>query len=222
MPDDVKRIAAAVCADPAFAKITAKLTPREYEWLLEYITSEDATRAYEIAYNVSYADRRTKKTTITRAAHRLKSKPKMVALLAKYRGLLAERVTVKKVEAVNVMSEIVRARVGRFIKPDGDIDIEEVRRAGPEVAESTVRCGGEGKVTYRLKLRDPIAATERLAKMLGWDAKPVRCRIGYMKRPEESPVNGRPVRLLPWAPGASPRTTTLAPGSPKPGTGLAQ
>ena len=42
-----------------------------------------------------------------------------------------------------------------------------------------------------------------------------------MKFPEASPVNGRPVRLEPCAPGASPRMSTAALGSPKPGNGLA-
>src|SRR6185369_473432 len=43
-----------------------------------------------------------------------------------------------------------------------------------------------------------------------------------MKFPDWSPVNGRPVRFDPCAPGAKPSTITLAFGSPNPGTGLAQ
>src|SRR5689334_23558878 len=43
-----------------------------------------------------------------------------------------------------------------------------------------------------------------------------------MKYPEPSPVKGRPVRLDPWAPGASPKMRTRALGSPNPGTGFAQ
>src|SRR5262249_48952631 len=42
------------------------------------------------------------------------------------------------------------------------------------------------------------------------------------KFPDESPVNGRPVRFDPCAPGASARTMTCALGSPKPGTGFPQ
>src|SRR5207247_354145 len=40
--------------------------------------------------------------------------------------------------------------------------------------------------------------------------------------PLRSPVNVRPVRLPPWAAGASPTTSTRARGSPKPGTGRPQ
>ena len=57
---------------------------------------------------------------------------------------------------------------------------------------------------------------------VGWLANPVSYSTGYMKLPEASPVNGRPVRFEPWAPGASPMTSTRACGSPKPGTGFPQ
>lgn len=40
--------------------------------------------------------------------------------------------------------------------------------------------------------------------------------------PAPSPVNTRPVRLAPWAAGASPTMSSDAAGSPKPGTGFAQ
>src|ERR1035441_7450782 len=40
--------------------------------------------------------------------------------------------------------------------------------------------------------------------------------------PDLSPVNMRPVRLEPWAPGARPRMRTAAAGSPKEGTGRPQ
>ena len=43
-----------------------------------------------------------------------------------------------------------------------------------------------------------------------------------IRRSFDQYVNMRPVRLAPCAPGASPTTSTRAPGSPKPGTGLPQ
>ena len=56
----------------------------------------------------------------------------------------------------------------------------------------------------------------------GWFANPVRYMEPNSQSPERSPVNTRPVRLPPWAAGASPSTYTLASGSPKPGTGRPQ
>ena len=40
---------------------------------------------------------------------------------------------------------------------------------------------------------------------LGCEAKPASWRTGNRKSPEPSPVKGRPVRLEPCAPGASPK-----------------
>src|SRR3984885_5800596 len=57
---------------------------------------------------------------------------------------------------------------------------------------------------------------------VGWLANLVSCSTGYINFPEASPVNGRPVRFEPCAPGASPMTSTRARGSPKPATGLPQ
>ena len=54
------------------------------------------------------------------------------------------------------------------------------------------------------------------------DANPVSNNTGYKKFPDPSPVKGRPVRLEPCAPGASPSASTLASGSPKEGTGFPQ
>ena len=54
------------------------------------------------------------------------------------------------------------------------------------------------------------------------DANPARCSSGYRKSPDPSPVNGRPVRFDPCAPGASPTNSTRARGSPNDGTGLPQ
>lgn len=57
---------------------------------------------------------------------------------------------------------------------------------------------------------------------VGCEANPVWCKTGYRKFPEPSPVNGRPVRFDPCAPGAKPRASTRAFGSPNEGTGFPQ
>src|SRR5919206_54562 len=56
----------------------------------------------------------------------------------------------------------------------------------------------------------------------GWLAKPARYMARKSQSPDRSPVKIRPVRLPPWAAGASPATTTRASGSPKPGMGRPQ
>ena len=53
--------------------------------------------------------------------------------------------------------------------------------------------------------------------LVGCEAKPVANKTLYRKSPELSPVNIRPVRLAPWAPGASPIRSSRALGIAKAG-----
>ena len=54
------------------------------------------------------------------------------------------------------------------------------------------------------------ASGRRRARRLGWFASPARCSAANSQSPERSPVNMRPVRLAPWAAGASPSTSIRA------------
>ena len=69
---------------------------------------------------------------------------------------------------------------------------------------------------------DHVRAAQRAARRRarptppGWRS-PARCSAANRKSPERSPVKIRPVRLPPCAAGASPRISTRAAGSPKPG-----
>ena len=60
------------------------------------------------------------------------------------------------------------------------------------------------------------------ATEVGWLANPERHSAAKSQSPERSPVKIRPVRLPPWAAGARPSTSTLASGSPNPGSGRPQ
>ena len=53
-------------------------------------------------------------------------------------------------------------------------------------------------------------------------ANPVSCSARLSHAPLSSPVNIRPVRFAPCAPGASPTSSTRASGSPNPGIGFPQ
>lgn len=171
--EDAKQLATAIVADPEFTAALAKLKPKHQRFTLEYLRTGNACKSYEFAYDVPYDKRRKpgdKSTRQGKKAHLVAHNPAVQAALAVYSRLMAVAVTIEKAEAVTVLSEISRARIGTFIAEGGDVDVAAVRRAGPEVAEYTVAYGGgEGRVSYKIKLRDPIAAIERLAKMLGWD-----------------------------------------------------
>lgn len=58
--------------------------------------------------------------------------------------------------------------------------------------------------------------------LCGCEENPALYNERYRKSPERSPVNIRPVRLAPCAPGARPRINRRAEGSPNDGTGFPQ
>ena len=64
-------------------------------------------------------------------------------------------------------------------------------------------------------------ARRRSRHDVGWLAYPARCSAAYSQSPERSPVNIRPVRLVPLAAGARPTMSTRASGSPNDGPGPA-
>jgi hypothetical protein len=68
-----------------------------------------------------------------------------------------------------------------------------------------------------LSVRPSAAST-----LVGELAKPARCMDANSTSPDRSPVNTRPVRLAPWAAGASPTIISRGRSAPHPGTGLPQ
>jgi hypothetical protein len=82
-------------------------------------------------------------------------------------------------------------------------------------------CGGAQRTAAEIQAPKSRRPSSRWCET-GRFAKPVRWSAAKRKSPERSPVKRRPVRLAPWAAGARPRMTTLAAGSPKPGTGRPQ
>jgi len=99
----------------------------------------------------------------------LLSKPDVQAAIAKARARAEEQGILNLVEAKRILSRIARARLGAFIEPDSSIAIERVRKAAQEIGEFEVSDTDAGR-RRRIKLRDPVAAIERLARLSGWDA----------------------------------------------------
>ncbi len=56
---------------------------------------------------------------------------------------------------------------------------------------------------------------------VGWLARPTRCSEANSQSPDRSPVKTRPVRLAPWAAGASPTIRMRGSVEPQPGIGSA-
>ena len=126
------------------------------------------------------------------------------------------------------------ARAGR--RPSRSCRARPPRASGPAAPAPPAGTGGSGRISTGVGLlaggaqrsgRGDVGVhgargRRPRERMSAWLAKPASCSARKSQSPLRSPVNMRPVRLPPWAAGASPTSSTTAAGSPKPGSGRAQ
>lgn len=134
----------------------------------------------------------------TQYAARLLKRRKVQAMLAETRAAAQSKAVLSLQEAMEILTAIARANLKDYLTQHGDIDMANLRdKAGPALAE-LVKNYKEGKVA--LKLRDPIAAIERIAKLMGWD------------KPQEVNLRGAVVVVTPTLPRAPAPAVELPPG----------
>lgn len=71
-------------------------------------------------------------------------------------------------EACEVLTRILRCKLSDILT-DGKIDPDKVQHCKQELQEFT-ESYGKDTLNRKVKFRDPVAAIERLSKILGWDA----------------------------------------------------
>ena len=88
-------------------------------------------------------------------------------------------------------------------------------------ADGTSKAGGAHRTAATIRV--PIRRCPSPAWVLvGRAASPARCNAAKSQSPLRSPVNTRPVRLPPWAAGASPTTRISGRSAPQPAIGRPQ
>jgi len=123
--------------------------------------------------------------------------------------------SVAKLEAAPPRQTTTRSRVSRATSSSSQC--EQLRCSSGK----GLLPGGAQRTTALIHMSFNIRPSLRLCEF-GCDANPASYSTGNIKSPEPSPVNGLPVRFDPCAPGARPRTSTRAAGSPNDGTGRPQ
>ena len=99
-------------------------------------------------------------------------------------------------------------------------EISVIKKSRQVVASLPVGLFSGGKHRTALVIRVSISSRPSWGSSLYAPlAKPNLIRVGNNSRPATSPVNGRPVRLAPFIPGANPTTSNWASAPPKAGTG---
>lgn len=164
----------------------AKLVRFVEEFLRDFNAKQAAIRA---GWSESWA---------TQYASRLLKRRKVQAMLAETREAARSKAVLGLQEAMEILTAIARANLKDYLTEHGDIDMANLRnKAGPALAE-LVKNYKEGKVA--LKLRDPISAIERIAKLMGWD------------KPQEVNLRGAVVVVTPTLTRAPAPAAELPPG----------
>jgi phage terminase small subunit len=153
------------------------LTPGQEAFCLEFMKNGgNATEAYRKAYPGSH---KAKASTMHRQAHAMVRHPKVVQRLEKLRDAVAAKAVLTRQEALEALTRIVRESldIGVFLDGQGRIDMQKVLAAGAGVQdldeETVMKPDEECPVRNRkLKLRDPVRAIERLARLEAWDKQP--------------------------------------------------
>ena len=139
------------------------LTPKQEAFCQAMLVSDNASEAYRAAYSTKGG------RSVNVNASRLLALPHVAARVQELRDRAADKAVAERHEALVELTMIARGRVGSFLRDDGSIDVAKLAKAGPEL-ESFQLVDTEHGQRVTIKLRDPIRAIERLAKMLGWDA----------------------------------------------------
>lgn len=134
---------------------------RREKFVREYLRTGNATKA---AQRAGYSSR----TAYSQGERLLKNAEVQQALDA-IRKRANEKGLVDLIEAKRILSRIVRAKLSGLMAANGSPDIAKIKRTGQELMEFVVDEIPFG-TRIKIKLRDPIAAIERLAKLSGWDA----------------------------------------------------
>jgi phage terminase small subunit len=151
-----------------------KLTAKQKEAADHFLIHGNQSEAFRHAYNVKAT---TKAETVRSNASALFSKPHVAAYVEKHRNRETNKAIITRERALEILSEIAEGKISEFITESGDIDTVAVAKSGHTV-ESFRQAITDSGSTKSIKVRDPISAIDRIAKLEGWDKQ------------KESPVDG--------------------------------
>ena len=143
----------------------SKLTIKQENFCNHYIESGNASEAYRRAFSCG----NMKADTIHVKANELLNNGKITVRVKELQAEVKNRSDLKKDEAVNELSNIVRVRITNVMQIKGDTitlrNLEEL----PDEIVSAISSIKQTNAGIEIKLYDKISAIDRLSKMKGWD-----------------------------------------------------
>lgn len=162
-----------------------KLTVKQEKFCNNYVETGNASEAYRRSYSCE----NMKSETINEKASRLLKECKISARIEELRRNLQERSDFTKDEAVEFLSNVIRANILDYVGIDDSIAIKESKNkplnaivgVGSQIVtvkdlskltieqQRCIKSISQTKFGVRLELCEKDPALTRLAKMLGWD-----------------------------------------------------
>ncbi|MDA3872406.1 MAG: terminase small subunit [Kiritimatiellae bacterium] len=120
------------------------------------------------AYRAGYATAKMKALTVNRRAVEIFARPHVKAYVETLQAQAQTAAILTRQRALEILTDIAEGRISEFIQENGEIDTAAVSRSGHTI-ESFRQAVTEGGTTRSIKVRDPITAIDRIAKLEGWD-----------------------------------------------------
>ena len=132
-----------------------------------YILHGNKSDAYRAGYNASSM----KANTVGRRAYEVFKRPRVIAYVEKCRAEVTVKNILTRNEALAILSDIARGKLSNYMDATGEISPVKVAEAGYSLEACECLTTDRGN-QHKIKIRNPIQAIERIAKMLGWDESP--------------------------------------------------
>lgn len=144
------------------------LTAKETLFADYMIAHPDCTQleAYRHAYKTKDTDRGA-----SRNAYSILNRPHVKAYIEAAKAEARNEAILSRQEALAILTEISRGQLVDLLDDYGNIDPAKIKKAGRalESYENITGNGENSDTRIKAKIRDPISAIDRIAKLEGWD-----------------------------------------------------
>ena len=138
-----------------------------------------ATGSMIEAYRCAYACEQMSPKCLYARAKELFENPRVAARVRALRQQSMDAAVLDRQEALAILSDIARGQISNYLDDDGAIDPRAIKAMGGPDIERLELHTAQGRQKALLRLRDPIRAIDRIARLEGWD-EPERLGVGQV------------------------------------------
>ena len=152
----------------------APLNDRQRNFCVFYVAN--GGNGADAARKAGYSEK-----TSTQTGHAIAHKKHVREAIKAVRDWYFRSLIIEKNEALAILSQFARGNLASVLDDDGEINGSKVKKAGRIVESYDVKVieGQNGiSVSKKVKLHDPRAAIDTLAKIAGWYREDLKLKIG--------------------------------------------